>query len=62
MAALAKLANIRGECAHKFHLQKVTSPEDARNHVNDCMKMLAKIRDDAGQALHRSAKGADHTH
>jgi hypothetical protein len=59
-ASLANLANIRGECAHKFHLQKTTSPEDARNYVSDCMKMLAKIRDDARNALYRPEKGADH--
>lgn len=53
LGSLKKLAGQRGDLAHRSHVQRIPSPEDARTWVSDCMEMLTKICDDARAALQR---------
>jgi hypothetical protein len=45
--ALGKLAEGRGEYAHKGTVKKVMSPEDSKKHVNDVLALCKDIRDKA---------------
>lgn len=45
--SLGKLAEGRGEYAHKGTVKKVMSPEDAKKHVDDVLALCKDIRDKA---------------
>lgn len=60
LGSLNQLAGQRGDSAHKFHVKKIPSPDDAKIWVQDCMEMFAKIRDDAKIALQRPQFVEDH--
>ncbi|HEX4374217.1 MAG TPA: HEPN domain-containing protein [Puia sp.] len=52
LGSLEQLAKERGNLAHKSHVKKIPSPKDAQDWVQDCVKMLKKICDDALIAMH----------
>jgi hypothetical protein len=62
LGSLNKLAGQRGDLAHKSHVKKMPSPEDAKTWVRDCMEMFAKVREDAKLALQRPQFVEDHRH
>lgn len=52
--SLAKLANERGNYAHKSFAQGITSilsPSDAKTYVDDCLKLCEEVRNDANTKL-----------
>lgn len=42
--SLDRLARERGEYAHKRLVERVLSPEDARNYVNDCLELCEDVK------------------
>jgi hypothetical protein len=62
LGSLNKLAEQRGDLAHKSHIKRIHSPKDAQTWVQDCMEMFAKICNDAKVALHRPQFTEDHRH
>ena len=62
LGSLNQLAGQRGDLAHKSHVKKIPSPDDAQIWVRDCMEMFARIRDDAKLALQRPQFVEDHRH
>ena len=42
--SLNRLARERGEYAHKRLIERVLSPEDARNYVNDCLELCEDVK------------------
>lgn len=60
--SLTQLTNHRGDQAHRFQVKRIPSPETARDWVNDCLEMCARIRDDAQVVLFRPQFEEDSRH